>query len=137
MTRRSHVVRTGDQAGAGRPRTLSDGGGGGGGPPEVLWGIPGALYPQHSATWTTSINCAVAKLVVTFFVAPTGGTTSLELFRDRDRVWMGNVPPNTFSWIATSPETLASVMDQTIWHLRCTSVGTGGPTGMSVTVRYA
>jgi hypothetical protein len=137
MTRRSHVVRTGEQAGTSQLRTLADEAPPPPPPslPEILWGIPGAIYPQHSATWTTSVDCVVSKLVVTFLVAPTGGTTTLELFKNGGRVWQANVPANMPIWLPTiSPFT--SVMDQTVWQLRCTSVGTGGPTGMGVAVRY-
>lgn len=137
MSRRSHVVRTAERAGSGVPRTLGSGGGGGGGGgmPEVLWGIPGAIYPQHSATWTTSVNCVLSKLVVTFLVPPTGGITTLELRKDSTGVWGGNVPANTPIWLP-GVSAVESVMDQSIWQLMCTSVGTGGPVGMGVAVRY-
>jgi hypothetical protein len=119
------------------PIPKTGGGGGTSSPPVALWGVPGLVYPQGSATWTTPVSCTLAGVTFSFTTPPTGGTHRVALMRDGAEVWSASVPAGLNPYTPPAPPALASAANATLWRLVCTSVGAGSPAGMGVAVRYA
>lgn len=110
--------------------------GGGGGNPEILWSVPGIVFVQRSARFTTPVDCTLDAVVVCFETAPTDTAHELKVYKDGASVWDDTCPSSdtlhSFSGIPAE----ASTADTTLWQVRCTAVGAGSPAYMSVALRF-
>jgi hypothetical protein len=137
MSRRSHVVRNTRPTDAVAVPIPGGGGGEGGiGIYEMVWTVPGLIYPQKSAVYTTPVDLTLDSITTCFEVAPTGGTHRIVVYRNGASVATADMPAGylVYAWpIVTAIDTVGDI-DR--WQMAVTTVGTGTPSYMSVAVRY-